>query len=283
MKEEDLRKAGQEVRLIVCDLDGTLLNSEKLISPENINAINMAREKGIFVTICSGRIHTMLEAYSRILSVEGPLISGNGAFITDTRTGEILYSNFVDPQAAYPLLMFCKEHGLDHLLINTEACWYTEGSHRITRFEQYNQIAGKDNLSPIPLCLYGPNYQKALSGEIHKMLIAGLSPGEMDMTTEYIRTLKNLSCTSSEIGLLDVAAPGVDKGTGVAALGRILGLEKQQICVFGDYLNDIPMFEQAGFPIAMGNAAEAVKHKALAITGSNDEDGIAKAIKKYIL
>ncbi|MFP3040791.1 Cof-type HAD-IIB family hydrolase [Treponema primitia] len=281
--EEELRKAGQEVRLIVCDLDGTLLNSEKLISPENLKAINMAREKGIFVTICSGRIHTMLEAYSRTLSVEGPLISGNGAFIIDTRTGEMLYSNFVDPQAAYPLLLFCREHGLDHLLVNTEGCWYAEGSQRITRFEQYNQIAGKDNLSPMPLHLYDPNYQKALSGKIHKMLIAGLSPGEMDMTTEYIRTLKNLSCTSSENGLLDVAAPGINKGMGVAALGRILGLGKQQICVFGDYLNDIPMFEQAGFPIAMGNADEAVKRKALAITGSNDDDGIAQAIRNYIL
>ncbi|MDR1597290.1 MAG: HAD hydrolase family protein, partial [Treponema sp.] len=85
MEESALRKAGQEIRLIVCDLDGTLLNSKKSISPANINAAKMARERDIFVTICSGRIHTMLEAYSRTLSVEGPLIAVNGAVVIDTR------------------------------------------------------------------------------------------------------------------------------------------------------------------------------------------------------
>jgi Cof subfamily protein (haloacid dehalogenase superfamily) len=283
MDESVLRKAGQEIRLIVCDLDGTLLNSKKSISPANINAAKMARKKGIFVTICSGRIHTMLEAYSRTLSVEGPLIAVNGAVVIDTRTGEILYKNLVDPQAALPLLRFCKEHGLDYLLVTTEGCWHTEGSRRKARFEQYNQIAGKDNLSLIPLRVFDPDYREALSGEIHKMLIAGLSPAEMEMTEAYIRTLKDLSCTTSEPGLLDVAAPDVNKGVGVAALGRILGLKKQQICVFGDYLNDIPMFEQAGFPIAMENADKTVKQHALAITGSNDDDGVARAIEKYIL
>jgi Cof subfamily protein (haloacid dehalogenase superfamily) len=283
MEERTLRKAGQKIKLIVCDLDGTLLNSKKSISPANINAAKMARERGIFVTICSGRIHTMLEAYSRTLSVEGPLIAVNGAVVIDTRSGEILYKNLVDPQAALPLLRFCREHGLDYLLVTTEGCWHAEGSNRKARFEQYNQIAEKDNLSPIPLHVFDQDYREALSGEIHKMLISGLSPAEMEMTEAYIRTLKGLSHTSSEPGLLDVAAPDVNKGAGVAALGRILGLEKQQICVFGDYLNDIPMFEQAGFPIAMENADETVKRHALAITGSNDEDGVARAIEKYIL
>jgi Cof subfamily protein (haloacid dehalogenase superfamily) len=225
----------------------------------------------------------MLEAYSRTLSMEGPLISANGAVIIDTRTGEMLYKNFTDPKAVYPLLLFCREHGLDHLLVNTEGCWYAEGSKRIARFEQYNQIAGEDNLPLIPLRLFDPDYRTALSGEIHKMLIANLSSNEMEMTEGYIRTLKDLDYTTSDEGLLDVSAPGVSKGAGVAALGRILGLEKQQICVFGDYLNDISMFEQAGFPVAMGNADEQVKRHALAITGSNDEDGIAQAIKRYIL
>ncbi|MDR2738880.1 MAG: Cof-type HAD-IIB family hydrolase [Treponema sp.] len=283
MEESALRKAGQEIRLIVCDLDGTLLNSKKSISPANINAAKIARERGIFVTICSGRIHTMLEAYSRTLSVEGPLIAVNGAVVIDTRTGKILYKNLVDPRAALPLLRFCRERGLDYLLVTTEGCWHAEGSNRKARFEQYNQIAEKDNLSPIPLHVFDPDYREALSGEIHKMLISGLSPAEMEMTEAYIRTLKDLSCTSSEPGLLDVAAPDVNKGAGLAAMGRILGLEKQQICVFGDYLNDIPMFEQAGFPIAMENADETVKQHALAITGSNDEDGVARAIEKYIL
>ena len=103
------------------------------------------------------------------------------------------------------------------------------------------------------------------------------------MTAEYIRSIGSLSYTSSEPGLLDVSAPGVDKGEGVRHLARLLGLEKQKIAVFGDFLNDIPLFDQAGLPIAMGNGDEITKAHALAITASNDEDGVARAIRRYIL
>jgi hydroxymethylpyrimidine pyrophosphatase-like HAD family hydrolase len=75
----------------------------------------------------------------------------------------------------------------------------------------------------------------------------------------------------------------VDKGTGVVELRDFLGVEKAEVCVFGDYLNDLPMFFEAGFPIAMGNAHESLKGNALFVTDHYDDDGIAKAIHEYIL
>jgi Cof subfamily protein (haloacid dehalogenase superfamily) len=293
VREEDLRKAGRNIRLIVCDLDGTLLNSRKLISPENLAAVREARSRGIFVTICSGRVHPMLEAYSRTLDIQGPLIAANGGIIFDTRNGEIRYRNLAEGEKIYPLLRFCLEHGMDHIVVTSRACWYSENSRRIRRFEQYNDIAGADNLRPMPLrrfddAVHGDTagkdgYREALKDDIYKVLISGLSSKETLMTEAYIRSLGGLSNTSSEPDLLDVSAEGVNKGDGVRILAEYLGLVKEQICVFGDYWNDIPMLEAAGLPIAMGNGDSRVKAGALAITGSNDEDGVALAIKKYIL
>jgi Cof subfamily protein (haloacid dehalogenase superfamily) len=285
MDEEALRKAGQTVRLLVCDLDGTLLNSRKLISPENLAAIRDAQAKGIFVTICSGRVHTMLEAYIRQLDVRGPFVAANGAVIFDTRTREMPYRNFVDRDRVYPLLRFCLERDLDIVVVSSLGCWYAPGSKRICRFEQYNKIAGQHNppLPPLPLRLFEPDYQEALKGDIYKVLVSGLSPEEQALIEEQVRSIGNLSSTSSDPGLVDIGAHGISKGEGVRILAKLMGIEKSQICGIGDYWNDIPMLEYTGLPIAMDNADDAVKSRALAVTASNDEDGVALAIRRFML
>jgi Cof subfamily protein (haloacid dehalogenase superfamily) len=285
MDEEDVRKAGQAVRLLVCDLDGTLLNSRKLISPENLAAIREAQTKGVFVTICSGRVPAMLETYTRQLAIRGPLVAANGAVIFDTRTGEMPYRNFVDRDRVYPLLRFCLDRGLDIVVVSSLGCWYAPGSKRIARFEQYNEIAGQHNppLATLPLRLFEPDYQEALGGDIYKVLVSGLSTEERALVEEQVRSIGNLSVTSSEPGLVDIGAHGISKGEGVRILAELLGIEKSRICGIGDYQNDIPMLEYAGLPIAMGNADDAVKSHSLAVTAANDEHGVALAIRRFIL
>jgi Cof subfamily protein (haloacid dehalogenase superfamily) len=280
---DSLIQIGRKIRLIVCDLDGTLLDSEKRISAANLLAIKLARERGVFVTICSGRVHPMLEAYSRQLDIRGPLIAANGAVIYDTRTGTLPYLKAADKDAVYAFLEYCGERGLDHLAATDRGCWYSKNSRRIVRFEQYNRIAASGGLPLIPLREFGPDYRNALESDIYKVLVAELSPEEMRLAADYIQTLGILSWTSSERGLLDVSAKGVSKGEGLRNLRRLLGLEKEQVCAFGDYWNDIPMLEEAGLPVAMGNAADEVKKHALVVSASNDEDGVALAINQHIL
>jgi Cof subfamily protein (haloacid dehalogenase superfamily) len=281
--EEELRKAGQGVRLIVCDLDGTLLDSRKQISSENLAALREARAKGVFVTLCSGRVHTMLEAYTRLLEIRGPVVTANGAVIVDTRTGEMPYRNFADRDRVSPLLRFCLERGLDVIVVGADGCWYAPGSKRIARFEQYNEIARRDTLPPLPLRRFDPDFRETLKGDIYKVLVSGLSPEAQVQVEAQIRSIGGLSVTSSEGGLLDIGAPGIDKGQGVRILAKLLGVEKREICVMGDYRNDIPMLEYAGLPIVMGNAGDDVKRHALAVTAANDDDGVARAVRRYIL
>ncbi|GHV78175.1 pyridoxal phosphatase [Spirochaetia bacterium] len=283
MREEALRKAGQEIRLIVCDMDGTLLSSRRRISPGTLAAVREAQERGIFVTLCSGRAHAMMYMYSRILAIEGPLIACNGAIVLDTRTGELLDKKLMVPDAIMALMEFCRSKGFDHLMVSSEGCWYGEGSKRVYRFEEYNHIAEADSLPLVPLHAFGPDYRPSFSGEIYNALISGLSAEGMRMTVAEIQSIGSLAYTSSEQGLLDISAAGVHKGEGIRSLARLLGMEKHQICVFGDFLNDIPMFAEAGLPIAMGNGEEPVKAQARAVTDSNDEDGVARAIRRYIL
>ena len=271
------------VKLIVCDLDGTLLDSQKMISSANLDVIRTARERGIFVTICTGRIPEMMEAYSRTLDIQGFFIAANGAVIVDTRDNSMPCHECADGKDALRLLEFCARRGFDHIAATTEGCFYFEGSERIKRFKQYNEIARKDKLRQIPLFPFDSDYRGIANKKIYKLLISGLSGKEQQETEGFITTLRGLSFTSSEPRLLDVIAAGANKGKGVQNLARLMGLSKKEICVIGDYHNDIPMFEAAGFSVAMGNGDEEVKSRATVVTGTNDENGVAEAIKRYIL
>lgn len=278
-----LREKADAVKLIVCDLDGTLLDSRKLISPASLEAIRALGERSIAVTICTGRIPEMMEAYSRFLGIEGLCVAANGAVILDSRSGETPVLRCADGDEAGRLLAFCAERGFDHIAATMEGCYYSEGSVRIKRFEQYNDMARTGGLGEIPLYPFGGNYGGITGVDIYKVLVSELSGAERRETEAFTGGLPHLDFTSSEPGLLDVGAAAVNKGSALKELARLMGLRTEQICVFGDYQNDIPMFEAAGFSIAMENADETVKSRADAVTGTNDENGVAVAIKKYFL
>lgn len=283
MNKTDTYTLGRAIKLIVCDMDGTLLDSRKQISRVSLAALEKAREKGIITTICSGRVHSMLSAYSNRLKIAGPLIAANGAVIYDTRNDKILFQKTIEPEAARALLMFCGQNGMDYSLLTSASCFFSRNSVRIRRFEQYNNIARTDGLPEIPLRFFSDDYSEALSSDIYKILVYELQEGQKKQVEAYLDKQPKLAWTSSEEGLLDISASGVNKGEGVRKLTQILGISASEVCVFGDYCNDIPMMKQAGLPIAMGNAHESVKKAALAVTASNDEDGVARGIEQYIL
>jgi len=282
LNSKELRELGSGIKVIVCDLDQTLLNSNKHISQRNMDAIKAAQNNGIFVTICSGRIFTMLETYKRDLQINGPLVTTNGAAIVDGRDGSLLWSRPIDRQSAIQILDYSKNADFDYSALTGGACYFSRNSVRIKWFLHYNEIATLQRMAKIPLeYLNGDN--QVVKGDIYKIIVYEIHPGDFEKASLYLESIKEIGYTSSEKGMIDVMAVDVDKGTGIAQLRRILGIEKHEICVFGDYHNDLPMFKEAGFPIAMANADEIVKQSALAVTDTNDNDGVANAIYKYIL
>lgn len=283
MDIDRLYALGLEIKLIVCDLDGTLLDERKQISDASLRAIERAREVGITTTICTGRTPSMLQVYSRNLDIQAPLIAANGGVIFDTRTDKVLYKKTIAPDVASPLLSFCQQNKMDYAVLAAKSSFFPRNSVRIKRIEQYNHIAQSEGLQPISLRFFDYGHSAALSDTIYKILIYEQEEGQQKFAEEYLRKIPELIYTSSEKGLLDISAGGVSKGNGLSKLARLLGIEERHICVFGDYYNDISMMEKAGFPIAMGNAPDDVKQAALAVTDSNEENGVALGIEKYIL
>ena len=283
MEQTELRKLGQKIRMVVCDLDQTLLNSDATLSAENLAAIRSAEAKGIFVTICSGRIFTMLEVYARNLDIQGPVITTNGAAIVDGKTGKLLSNHPIPRDAAVKILDYARERDYDYSALTGQVSYFSDNSLRIQRFERYNEIAEAGGLRAMRLEYFDGRSYTGIENEILKMLLYQIPEEEFTSLTAFLDSLPEIDYTSSDEGLLDIMAAGTNKGTAVAEVRQLLGFEKDQVCVFGDYINDLAMFNEAGLTVAMANAHEELKDKALYVTDTNDRAGVARALEALIL
>lgn len=272
-----------KIRLIVCDMDGTLLDSGKRISERTLNTIQEARRRGVPTTICSGRIPAMLGVYARQLALDIPFIAVNGGVVFDPVRGEALHQDLLPPDGAGLLFDFCGKNGLDYCALGPEGGFFSPGGRCVERFENYNRVAEASGLEAIPLRLFDEGHENALRTPLYKSLIYRSGERAEALAEGFLRTCETLRYTFSDAHVMDVTSAKIDKGDGVRRLARILGVGKEEICVFGDYDNDLPMFREAGLAIAMGNARTKVKDSADIVTSGNDEDGVAEAIERYIL
>ena len=283
MEHTELRKLGQNIKMVVSDLDQTLLNSDATFSPENLDAIRAAEAKGIFFTICSGRIFPMLEVYTRALDIQGPVITTNGAAIVDGKTGKLLSKHTIPHEIAVKILDYARERDYDYSALTSQISYFSGNSQRIKRFERYNEIAESDGLKAMHLEYFNGRSYTNIEDEILKMLLYQIPAEEFSSVLAFLDSIPEIHFTSSDEGLLDIMAAGTNKGTAVAEVRKFMGFEKEQVCVFGDYINDLAMFEEAGLTVAMANAHEELKSKALYITDTNDRAGVARALKALIL
>ena len=283
MEHTELRKLGQNIKMVVSDLDQTLLNSDATFSPENLDAIRAAEAKGIFFTICSGRIFPMLEVYVRALDIQGPVITTNGAAIVDGKTGKLLSKHTIPHEIAVKILDYARERDYDYSALTSQISYFSGNSQRIKRFERYNEIAESDGLKAMQLEYFNGRSYTNIENDILKMLLYQIPAEEFSSVTAFLDSIPEIHFTSSDEGLLDIMAAGTNKGTAVAEVRKFMGLTKEQVCVFGDYINDLAMFEEAGLTVAVANAHEELKSKALYVTDTNDRAGVARALEALIL
>lgn len=283
MEYEKLRELGKNIRLVMTDMDGTLLNSEKRVSPRTRAVIDRMRERGIGFAVCTGRIPTMVEFYLKDLEITIPIVAANGAIVWDPQRGEALYGKPIDPDQAEALMDFCLEHHMDYSALTLEASYFSLNSVRIKRFHAYNEISKSNGGREMQLEYLRDGHKFLRNHKIYKMLVYELEDGQQEMAEGCMKHLPGLTYTSSDAKLWDIAAAGVSKGGGLLEAARIMGIPREQICAFGDFYNDLTLLEAAGLPIAMGNACGELKERAAYVTGSNDEDGVADAIERLLL
>lgn len=273
----------RDIKLVVFDMDGTLLNSEKKIPKQNIDAINKLRKKGIKYSFCTGRMPIMAEYYKDILNVDIPIITANGLILWDPLIKENIYEASITKEEALKLLKYGRDNEMDYSLFTYDDFYFSLTSVRRDRFRLYNKYAKENGNRKVKILDIDDNFKCVENKKIYKVLLNELKPGQAHEAHKFVKNMDNVEFTSAEKGVLEIGRRGYNKGLGLRRLTEHLGLKRENVCAFGDYINDVSMLEYAGLSFAMGNGCEKVKNAADYITENNDNAGVAAAIEKYVL
>jgi Cof subfamily protein (haloacid dehalogenase superfamily) len=265
-------------RLVVSDLDGTLLDQNSLITSENLAAVSWLKKLGVGFTVATGRTDRMARNYIRQLGITLPVIASNGAMIRDCRTGLILRRENLPAREAEAFVRSLLKQKIDFLLYDADDVWFPEGSARIEAFRQYNQrpdVLPEERLRLLPLDLDAIEEATASLIKIVAVVPDSAAKAKVRMMLSGLSGLDNVLSGDE---FLETIASGVSKGTALSWLASFLGIQVSEIIAFGDHDNDEDMLATAGLGIAMANATPAALQASQLVTYPHGESGVAAAI-----
>ena len=265
----------ESTRLVIADVDGTLVTHEKVLTPRAIDAVFALRAAGIKFAVTSGRPPHGMDMLVEPLKLDEPIAAFNGGVITVPGQSAVLRENFLLPEVVRQTVQLIMQHHLDAWLY-TDTTWFVRdvSAPHVAR-EQWT-------------VKFAPEVNQRLSNIVDRVAkVVGVSDDqdavircEKDIQTA---TGGNASAARSQPYYLDVTHPKANKGEVVLAMSELLNIPTKQIATIGDMPNDVLMFVKSGVSIAMGNASPEVRKSATFVTSSNEEEGFAKAMEQFIL
>ena len=285
------------IRLLALDLDGTTLNSSGQITDVNRDAIRAAESAGVLVTIATGRRFRDARPLGIELGLNAPLITHNGALLKYADSGETVACSLLSSSTSFEIVRVGKDHGGD-ALVSTDP----HGNGTLI----YDRVS-EDNLPLKKYLRWSETLHGGQAGRVgvahvakledvlnaHEIVHISFSGGCDAMSAIQSVLSRELGNTVTilptiyprlDFTLIDILPPDASKGHGVAKLAKINGLMPENVMAIGDNFNDLEMLEYAGTAVVMGNADPKLLERAeFYTTLSNDENGVAAAIERFIL
>lgn len=267
----DLSGAGP-IRLIGSDLDGTLLSHDEVISQDNLEALERAQQAGVPVVFATGRPPRWMGEVARQTGHTGIAVCANGALLYDLGTRQVVGSNLISvPTLREVANALLGEFGEVRFALEHDAGFDHEDGYR----HDYD-------IGPTAVTIR--TRLDVLSTPGIKLLVRhhGLSSDEFLARAQALLGTAVTVTSSSSAGLLEIAAPGVSKATGLATVAQQMGVAAHQVAAVGDMPNDLPMLAWAGHSFAVANAHQAVLAAADATVASNTDGGFAQVVDRVL-
>ncbi|MDH6363834.1 Cof subfamily protein (haloacid dehalogenase superfamily) [Enterococcus sp. PF1-24] len=267
------------IKLVAIDLDGTLLNNQKEISPRNKTALLKAKAAGVKVVICTGRPLKAIDLYLQELNLEEAgdySITFNGGLVQKNDTGEIMAKAALTTQDVLDLYQLGMQLDLPIDVVSEGTVYQLPSSAKNKSI--YNVLNGLLTFKELAVT-------EITEEKLYNKVVSAFTPAVLDEQIpkipqsyqERFEIIKTRDC------LLEFMPKGVTKAYGVDLLAKELGISKAEIMTIGDEENDLPMIKYAGLGVAMANGVAPVKAAADYITSSNQEDGVAEVVERFIL
>ena len=274
----------KDIKLVAFDLDGTLLSFDKRITKRTYDALEAASKQGVAIVPATGRFMRTVPQEIKDMPFVDYVISINGAYVLNVKTGEAIYRSEIPQQRALDILSyfdtlpiaydcymdndsFINKEMMDHINDYVEDQFYLDLVWRFRKPVKELKAHIKED---------GKDIQKLMAytkdQEIRHMLMGTLQS-----------RFPGIIVTSSINNNIEINASGANKGNALKALAKSIGIDISQTMAFGDSFNDIPMIKEAGVGVCMANGNDETKAEADLVAPSCDEDGVAVIIEKYVL
>lgn len=286
-------------KLIALDLDGTLLNSYGEISQKNKEAIQYAKQKGVEVVLCSGRVNSV-ERLAQDIGANHYMICGNGSLVYDLEEKKVMYHKAIEKVKLMQILSICEENSIFYnvytenriltKLLNYNVLYYNQENIKkpeekktniqiIPDLYQYIESNEKDKFLKVTIC----DDNEIIFGSIIRRLRSVKSVDVLDVEHMSRKMFKSgTEEVSLEYYYTEIASQNVNKWNALSFLIEQLGIAPEEVLAMGDNINDESMIRNAGMGIAMGNSAPYIQEFAKAVVSDNNSDGVAEAIYQYI-
>ena len=267
--------ASAPIRLVVSDVDGTLVTTDKRLTPAAIDAVRAIRAAGVRFSLISSRPVRGMAAVAQALGVKEPMAAFNGGTLFEPG-GQVLEAHHLDAAAARDAIALFEKDGVG-VWVDADGAWQLKDPAGAHVDHEHHTIG------------FGPTVVSSFEGvidSVDKIVAVSDDHPRLDQVTQAAQAALagRAAVERSQTYYLDVTHPLANKGDGVRALCRRTGIAPQNTAVLGDMFNDVKMFAVAGFSIAMGQSPDAVKAAARAVSpSSNDEDGFARAVHEILL
>ena len=265
------------IRLIVADLDGTLLTSDHVVSPFTEKTIREALARGVLFTVATGKTFPSTQEIINLFDIKIPVICGNGiqVFAPD---GAPLYENPIPRDCALEAVEMARARGFMPIATTGMGMLAETWNEHVQNLVNHHEPA--PTIVPDLLAALRSDYKP------YKLVLMHHDPQEVDaFQLELERAFAGRAqiLRSGLVTLVEILPTGATKGTALSFILDYLDILSQETICFGDNCNDLDMIRRAGIGVAMGHAPDDVLRGADYVTGTNDEDGVATAIQKFVL
>lgn len=249
----DKEKAMTTIQLVALDIDGTLVNQADKVTDETKAMIKRVVQRGIHVLLCTGRSVDTSYPVAQALHLQSDLITVNGGEIW-TKDKELIERHVLQTNQVVELLQLAEEHRMDKVwLVSSEGVFKEAIPHDLSAYD----------------CV--------------KFGTHSMDMEKMRSFTQQAEALHTVELSSWHPLMIEANALGVSKGSALESISKRLNIPMKQMMAIGDNQNDVTMIQSVGLGIAMGNATDALKQVADDVTDTNENNGVAHALEKYIL
>jgi Cof subfamily protein (haloacid dehalogenase superfamily) len=263
------------VRMLIADVDGTLVTQEKVLTKRAADAVLRLHDAGIGFSVTSGRPPLGMAMLIDPLKLTLPLAAFNGGVLIKPDLATVVDQKFLPAGVPEKVIEVIENHGLD-VWVYTDTGWFVRDPNAA-------HVAREQWTVKFP-----PSVVKTFAGLLGRVAkIVGISD-DPDRVAKCEKDVQqaggtHISAARSQPYYLDVTHPQANKGGVVLAMSKLLNIPAEEIATIGDMPNDVLMFEKSGVSIAMGNASSEVQASATYVTSTNEEEGFANAIEKFVL